>query len=152
MKCALILVCVGLATTFCFSQVPEGLPRQLAREQAANISDVHYKLSLTLTPHATDVPGTVEITFALERPTETLLNYRDGELKSVRINGNAVEARTANGHIFIPAGSLHAGQNTMRAEFISHMGPAGKPIVQYEDKDDGSEYMARSFTRKRRAC
>ena|SRR5579864_1406959 len=41
-----------------------------------NISDVYYKFSLSLKPDATDVPGSVEITFALNQPSETLLDYR----------------------------------------------------------------------------
>ena len=140
----ILLIVLALASAS-FAQVPAGIPRQLARERAANISDVHYKLSLTLTPHATDVPGGVEITFALKQPSETLLDYRDGALRSLAINGKSVDAKTENGHIVLPASSLHAGQNTVRAEFTSHAGPAGKPIIQYEDKDDGSEYIYTLF-------
>jgi aminopeptidase N len=132
-------------TSAALAQVPEGIPRQLARERAANISDVHYKLSLILKPHATDVPGSVEIAFTLRQASETLLDYRDGVLKSVVINGQTGEAKAENGHIIFPAASLHAGLNTVHLEFMSHAGPAGKPIIQYEDKDDGSEYVYTLF-------
>jgi hypothetical protein len=64
------------------AQVPEGVRRQLARERAADIAGVRYKLSLSLKPHATDVPGSVEITFVLKQPSETLLDYRDGVLRA----------------------------------------------------------------------
>ena len=33
----------------------------------------------------------------------------------------------------------------MDLHFTSHTGPAGKPIIQYEDKDDGSEYVYTLF-------
>jgi len=66
------LLVLLLFTSGALAQVPEGIPRQLARERAANISDVYYKLWLSLKPHATDVPGSVEITFALKQPSETL--------------------------------------------------------------------------------
>lgn len=127
------------------AQVPEGIPRQLARERAATISDVHYKLSLSLKPHATDVPGSVEITFTLTQPNETLLDYRDGAIQKVAINGTTSDTKSQNGHIVLPAASLHAGQNTVDIQFTSHAGPAGKPIIQYEDKDDGSEYIYTLF-------
>ncbi|MDT8067680.1 MAG: M1 family aminopeptidase [Terriglobia bacterium] len=127
------------------AQVPEGIPRQLARERAANVSDVHYKLSLSLAPHATDVPGSVEITFTLKQPGETLLDYRDGVVKNVVINGQRRDSKVDNGHIVLPTVSVHAGQNTVEIEFTSHAGPAGKPIIQYEDKDDGSEYVYTLF-------
>ncbi|HEU5401064.1 MAG TPA: peptidase M1, partial [Terriglobales bacterium] len=127
------------------AQVPEGIPRQLARERAASISDVHYKLSLSLQPHAPDVPGSIEITFSLKQANEVLLDYRDGVVQSVAINGQTREETTENGHIHVPASSLHAGQNTVSIRFTSHAGPAGKPIIQYEDKDDGSEYIYTLF-------
>lgn len=134
-----------LLTSAALSQVPDGIPRQLARERAANISDVHYKLSLSLKPHATEVPGSIEITFALRQPSETLLDYRDGLLKSVVINGQTSEAKAQNGHIILPAAALHAGENMVDLKFTSHAGAAGKPITQYEDKDDGSEYVYTLF-------
>jgi aminopeptidase N len=139
------LLVLLLVASAALAQVPEGIPRQLARERAANISDVHYKLSLSLNPHATDVPGSVEITFALKQPSETLLDYRDGLLKSMAINGQAGEATAQNGHIILSAALLHAGKNTVDVNFTSHAGPAGKPIIQYEDKDDGSEYVYTLF-------
>jgi aminopeptidase N len=141
-RCLLVLL---VFTSAAFAQVREGIPRQLALERAANVSDVHYKISLSLKPHATDVPGSVEITFALRQPGETLLDYRDGLLKSAVINGQTGEAKAQNGHIILPAASLHAGQNTVNLNFTSHAGPAGKPIIQYEDKDDGSEYVYTLF-------
>jgi aminopeptidase N len=139
------LVVLLLLTSAALAQVPEGIPRQFARERAANISDVHYKLSLSLTPHATDVPGSVAITFTLKQPSETLLDYRDGVLKGVVINGHTGEAKTQNGHIILPSALLHAGQNTVNLSFRSHAGPSGKPIIQYEDQDDGSEYVYTLF-------
>ena len=139
------LLALLLFTSGALAQVPEGIPRQLARERAANISDVHYKISLSLKPRATDVPGSVEITFTLQQSSETLLDYRDGLLKNVAINGQTVKAKPENGHIILPAASLHAGQNTVHLDFTSHAAPAGKPIIQYEDKDDGSEYVYTLF-------
>lgn len=139
------LILLLLFASAALAQVPEGVPRQLARERAANISDVRYKLSLSLKPHATDVPGSVEITFSLKQPSETLLDYRDGVLRSVVVNGQEGEAKLQNGHIVLPAVSLRAGQNSVKLDFTSHAGPAGKPIIQYEDKDDGSEYIYTLF-------
>jgi aminopeptidase N len=139
------LVVPFLVISAALAQAPEGIPRQLARERATNISDVHYKLSLSLKPHATDVPGSVEITFTLKQPAETLLDYRDGALKGVVLNGQTSAAKVQNGHIILPAAWLHAGQNTVDFMFTSHAGPAAKPIIQYEDNDDGSEYVYTLF-------
>jgi aminopeptidase N len=139
------LLVLFLLSSAVLAQVPEGIPRQLARDRVANVSDVHYKLSLSVKPHATDVPGSVAVTFTLKQPGETLLDYRDGLLNTVVINGQAAEAKIQNGHIILPAASLHVGQNTVNLSFTSHAGAAGKPIIQYEDKDDGSEYVYTLF-------
>jgi aminopeptidase N len=140
----LFLASLALASVS-FAQVPEGIPRQLARDRAANISDVRYRLSFQLAPKTPEVPGTVQITFALQEAKDTLLDYRDGSVKSVTINGKSAEAKADNGHIVLPASSLVAGSNTVKIEFTSHVAAAGKPIIRYEDKDDGSEYIYTLF-------
>ena len=127
------------------AQVPEGIPRQLARERAANISDLHYKLWFSLTPKSNDFPGTVEITFNLKKATDTLLDYRDGSLHAAFVNGNSINQKPDNGHLLLPASSLRVGENRVRLEFVSHVAPAGKPIIRYQDKDDGSEYIYTLF-------
>ncbi len=140
-----IFVLWFVLATVALAQVPEGIPRQLARDRAANISDVHYKLSFSLAPKTNDVPGSADITFNLKSATETLLDYRDGSVTSITINGAAADVRNENGHIVLPASSVHAGGNAVHVEFTSHVAPAGKPIIRYEDKDDGSEYIYTLF-------
>jgi aminopeptidase N len=140
----IVLFCLAVAIVAC-AQTPEGIPRQLARERAANISDVQYQLSFALAPKTNDVPGKVDIDFTLKNATDTLVDYRDGSVKSVSINGTIVEAKVENGHILLPASSLHAGHNWTKIEFTSHVAAAGKPIIRYEDKDDGSEYIYTLF-------
>ncbi len=125
--------------------IPAGIPRALARRRAANISGVRYRIALALVPHARDVPGSVEIRFRLKHAVTTLLDYRDGVLHSLAVNGQALPPRLQRGHILLPAADLRAGVNTFRARFTAHMAAAGKPIIQYEDHDDGSEYIYTLF-------
>src|SRR3954468_13725415 len=134
------LLAILLLAAAAFAQIPEGIPRQLARDRAANIIDVHYKLTFNLTPKSPDVPGKAEISFTLKAAKDTLLDYRDGYVRSLNVNGDALNIQNENGHIFRPPASLHNGPNTVAIEFTSHAAPAGKPIIRYEDKDDGSEY------------
>ncbi len=136
---ALWLVAVASA------QIPAGIPRALARRRAANISRLHYRLALTLQPRARQVPGTVEITFRLRHASATLLDYRDGRLQRLVVNGRRVAPKIVNGHLALAAALLRPGENTVRARFLSGMGPAGWPIVQYEDHADGSEYIYTLF-------
>lgn len=145
MRCiGLIAVCFLLAIP-CVAAAPSGIPRELARERAGLISSIRYSLSFTLVPHALTTSGHEELTFELKSPAPLLLDYRDGSTSNLRINGNDVPVQTENGHILLPQQDLRAGTNRIVLDFVSAVAPAGKAITQYEDKDDGSEYIYTLF-------
>src|SRR3954465_4332759 len=128
-----------------FAAAPTGIPRELARERAQMISALRYHLFFRLVPHASSTVGREELAFKLKAAKDTLLDYRDGYVRSLNVNGAALNIQNENGHILLPAASLHNGPNTVTIEFTSHAAPAGKPIIRYEDKDDGSEYVYTLF-------
>ncbi len=143
--------CIGLIAVFflfaisCVAAVPSGIPRELARERARLISNIRYRLSFTLVPHAPSTTGHEEITFELKSPAPLLLDYRGGSASRLRINDSDVPLQTENGHILLPEEKLRAGENLVVLDFQSPVAPAGKAIIQYEDKDDGSEYIYTLF-------
>ncbi len=124
---------------------PEGLPRDLARQRATAITDVRYRVSFVLAPHATDTSGHEELRFNLKAPEPVLLDYRDGHAKSLTVNGTPVLVNAVNGHIELSADRLHAGENVVLLDFVSAIAPAGKPLTRYEDRDDGAEYIYTLF-------
>ncbi len=67
--------------------VPEGIPRELARERAAVISDVRYHLQFTLTPHADSAIGHEELQFRAKAAAATLLDFREGAISRIVVNG-----------------------------------------------------------------
>ncbi|HTV16997.1 MAG TPA: M1 family aminopeptidase, partial [Acidobacteriaceae bacterium] len=126
--------------------VPDGIPRALAQERAARVSDLHYKLSFDLRPHAATTEATEEIRFQLrDASTPLLLDFRDGEMAELRVNGLTVAAQIAHGHLVLPAGALRTGENRVDAKFTANIGVAGKAITRFEDKDDGNEYLYTLF-------
>jgi aminopeptidase N len=141
----LFFLFLNLISGFAFADAPEGIPRELARQRAAAISDVRYQISFTLAPRAPAAPGREEMTFTLASPQEVLIDYRDGNIKSVSVNGASIPAALDNGHIALPADKLKAGENKIDFEFASNVAPAGKPLIRYEDKDDGTEYIYTLF-------
>jgi aminopeptidase N len=50
-----------------------------------------------------------------------------------------------NGHIVLPATALRIGENVLSLKFDAAVGPSGKAITRYEDKDDGAEYFYTLF-------
>jgi aminopeptidase N len=134
-----------LAVPDAFADAPPGIPRALARERAAEISGVRYRLSFTLAPQAAAASGTELIRFHLGTLRPVLLDFRDGTIANVTLNGASIPAKMENGHIVLPARGLRLGDNTVSVEFTAMVAPAGKAITRYEDRDDHSEYLYTLF-------
>jgi aminopeptidase N len=147
MRLRTVLFCLlsALIVSTAFADAPEGIPRELARQRAAAISNVRYRVSFKLAAKAPTAPGHEEMTFTLASPQALLVDYRDGEIKSVSVNGAPVAAALESGHIALPADKLKAGENKVEFEFASNIAPAGKPLIRYEDKDDSTEYIYTLF-------
>jgi hypothetical protein len=74
-----------IATIPAPASAPVGIPRELARERAARISNVSYHLTFTLIPHADSVVGSEEPRFTLRDSQPVLLDFRDGTIASLRL-------------------------------------------------------------------
>ncbi len=137
-----------IALTLCanaYASAPRGIPRELARERAARVSNVRYRINFELVPHAATTKGREELRFDLRTPGPLLLDYRDGELISISLNGTPLSTALDNGHIDLPASALRQGENAIDAEFVSNVAPAGKPLIHFDDRDDGAEYIYTLF-------
>ena len=124
---------------------PDGIPRDLARQRASQISDVRYQLRFTLTPHVLSVSGHEELRFHSNSSGPVLLDFREGTAANLTVNGVAVPAKIENGHIELPANVIHADENVVTMDFTAPVAPAGKAITRFEDKDDNTEYLYTLF-------
>src|SRR5579872_1584048 len=91
--------------------VPEGIPRELAIQRARTVSKVAYRLQFLLVPQASNISGHEEIRFRLRAPKELLLDFREGSVNELRINGVHIAVQAEKGHILVPASRLRAGNN-----------------------------------------
>src|ERR1700722_16611171 len=119
-----------------------GISRDLAMARAARLSNIRYRLSFTLKEHESAVAGTETLTFESKTAGDLPIDYRDGVIQSVTLNGHAIGKGLENGHLNVPA---IAGHNTLTFAFVSNAAPAGKAITRYEDQDDGNEYVYTLF-------
>lgn len=124
---------------------PEGIPRELARSRAAGISNVRYYLRYELQPKAPATSGHEVLRFRLKSPDALLLDFREGAVSGLIVNGQHAPAALDHGHLQLPQGMLHAGENTVAIDFTAPVAPSGKAITRFEDKDDGSEYLYTLF-------
>lgn len=135
-----------LAVSAFAQPVPSGIPRSLARERAARVSALQYELHFSLVPHAATTQGTESLSFSLNNATQPLLlDYREGNLSSLVLNGHTLPPVIHHGHLVLPAADLIAGSNSIEAKFESQVAPAEKAITSYQDRDDGSEYIYTLF-------
>jgi aminopeptidase N len=126
--------------------IPDGIPRALAQQRAARVSDLHYRLDYRLIPHAQSTEATEQIRFQLTAAAAPLLlDFRDGQITELRINSAPATPAIDHGHILLPAASLHTGANTLDLRFTANIATAGKAITRFEDHDDGQEYLYTLF-------
>src|SRR5215475_10864926 len=134
----------------------EGVSRELARQRAANISDLRYRLSFDLVPGATRIKGREEISLRNNGVADpVILDFRDlddqgrvveGAVGDVTVNGSVVDdMRQTGGHIVLPARHFKSGENTIAMNFETGAAAANRPIIRYQDRDDGSEYIYTLF-------
>ncbi len=141
--------CLILGSLHTFAQAPAGIPRDLARLRAQQLKDVRYQLSYTITPRADFVSGHEELRFVQNADDRGILpewlDFREGEISSLTVNGKTASTEIQNGHVELPAKLLKLGENVVAIDFKAPVAPAGKAITRFEDKDDGSEYIYTLF-------
>jgi len=142
---ALFLAVLSFGCACAYANAPAGIPRQLARDRAARVSNVRYRLSFDLAPHAPTTSGSEQLQFTLRGTGPLLLDFRDGSITKISLNGAKLSPALDNGHVELPSAGLHTGENTVEIDFVSNVAPAGKPITRFEDRDDGSEYIYTLF-------
>ncbi len=127
-------------------KAPVGIPRELAVERAARVSGVEYFLSYHLVPHQGTVNATETMRFQLkDAATPLLVDFRDGEVLALGINGAALEGTIVNGHLVLPAAALKLGANELTVAFTANAAASEKALTRFEDKDDGNEYIYSLF-------
>jgi aminopeptidase N len=131
------------------AQAPDGIPRDLARFRAQQLTRIRYRLSYTLVPKADSIAGHEELRF-VQRPDPRgiqpeWLDFREGSISRLTVNGQPASAEIQNGHVLLPARLLKMGENLVEIDFTAPVAPAGKAITRFEDKDDGAEYLYTLF-------
>jgi aminopeptidase N len=143
--CLRLVLFLTLAVSNVWAAAPQGIPRDLARQRAGQISDVRYHLQFTLAPHAATASGHEELRFRLKSPASVLLDFREGTASALLVNGKKTPAALDGGHIELPGNLLKAGVNSVSLDFSAPIAPAGKALTRFEDKDDNNEYIYTLF-------
>src|ERR1700733_9606522 len=122
---ASFLVCaLASLVPYAAANAPEGIPRALARERALEVSYLRYHLTFILAPQSDSVTGTEDISFVLRNEVSSLLlDFRDGTITSLSVNGTPAPILAQNGHVDLPASQLRPGNNIVSVRFTAKVGP-----------------------------
>ncbi|MGC0773827.1 MAG: M1 family aminopeptidase [Candidatus Acidiferrum sp.] len=145
MRVLLAVFALSAAGNLFAASPPDGIPRELARQRAGQLSDIRYHLRFALAPHAPSASGHEELQFHSSSSTTVFLDFREGTVNNLTVNGVRIPAKIENGHIELPGNAIHSGENTISMDFTAPVATAGKAITQFEDKDDNTEYLYTLF-------
>lgn len=103
--------------------IQPGVSWELAEDRASRLSDIHYDLRFVI-PDDIDkaIEAAVEIRFQLKEPSKALqldFRQRPESLRSVNVNGEALDVRVEREHVILPADSLRAGANRVTLELTA---------------------------------
>ena len=90
LRIILASIIILIAFSPSFAEAPRGIPRALATERAAQISNVRYRLAFTLQPQAATTSAEEELRFNLKTLAPVLLDFRDGQILTASVNGAAL--------------------------------------------------------------
>ena len=117
-----VVVCVMFFANLGYAQsVERGVSWQLAKQRHAVISNVEYDLTFQLKRTAA-IPATVSVSFELSdagKPLVLDFNTTPEHVKTVSLNGQAVDYQFENGHIVIAASQLKVGAHKVAIEFTA---------------------------------
>ncbi len=91
-------------------------PGSFARERAEHISGVRYQLSFSLLPNPAKIEGHEELRFSLDAARTVLLDFRDGVITRMLVNGTAVSTSIENG---VGSRSVYRGRSSVREKIKS---------------------------------
>ncbi len=100
-----------------------GVPRPLADDRAARISDLRYDATFNIPAGRTDpVDGHVTVSFTLRdgsQPVAFDFAQPAEHLVALGANGTSLEPAIVNGHVVVPSRALRTGDNVIDMRFVA---------------------------------
>ncbi len=142
---ALLLAC-STSSTFEKADNPKSLSQSEAAYRALAISDVNYKMEISLDKKSPDYRGKQSISFQLSKLYPLRLDFIEGEVESLIVNGVEVkEIEYNNAWITIPSTPLKLGGNQVTVAFKHKFSKRGAGLHRFKDPVDGRVYTYTDF-------
>ncbi|OGQ17217.1 MAG: aminopeptidase N [Deltaproteobacteria bacterium RIFCSPHIGHO2_02_FULL_40_11] len=127
-------------------QKVQGISQKYAAYRASFISNVHYNLSFKLEDKNTEFFGEVEIHFDLKSQKPLTIDFLDGNVQKLFMNGKEVSQIAYEKYfIEIPSMDLKRGKNKIKISFSHPYNKSGKGLYRFQDPQDGRVYLYSDF-------
>ncbi len=114
--------------------------------RSAIVSNTEYNLSIYLDKEKSDFKGTTKISFLAKKTDQDLkIDFVDGTVTMLMVNGNYTKADYDNISITIPANTLKLGKNTITITHSHPYSSEGRGLNKTVDKKDGRIYLYSQF-------
>ena len=125
----------------------EFLSGEYAEQRSAQVSNVDYKLSLKIDHTSETFSGSNTITFDLNKRNHQPLtiDFEEGEIESVSINGQAAAFTFDKWFITIPQHQLLSGQNTLTIKYSRKYSTDGSGFHRFVDPKNKEVYLYTDF-------
>lgn len=122
------------------------LTAEYARLRTERISDIEYDLKLSLDALADEFPGRLDIRFKLTEADEPVtIDFTDGAVDEVRLNGVRVAVDYNGAFIVLPAAHLERGDNEVYIAYRHSYSRSGQGLHRFIDPEDGRAYLHTHF-------
>ncbi len=146
-----ILVLLGLAScSFLDNEKPPRVEEALltseyAQKRSEHVSDVSYQLKFDLTGEKS-YQGTTAVHFNLKSKMFLTLDFVDGEVQELVVNGQSIPKIQYNGFfVQIPEKFLQLGRNSVMVSYTHDFSNNGTGLYRYKDIKDDHIYIYSMF-------
>ncbi|MBL7544218.1 MAG: aminopeptidase N [Bdellovibrionaceae bacterium] len=117
------------------------LTHREADDRAKTISKTRYALTFDFENAATSFNATADVRFVMTMPTDTFLDFRDGTIKTLTINGQTKTPNYANNRIYLSKDDTRAGENHIQIVYTKDFSKNGRGIYRFQDPEDNKVYI-----------
>jgi aminopeptidase N len=162
-----VLVCFGVFTTSCshvspksanplktnkeseisYIQRPEvkNLSLNEANYRSSLISHLTYDLQIALDSELPAFKGTVKIGFLLSTKSDLTLDFDDGTVEQIWVNGKQIQAPYNKIFLTLPAAELQLGKNELKIAYSHLYSASGAGLYRFKDPEDLKTYVYTDF-------
>ena len=125
----------------------ESLEAVYAEMRAKQVSNVSYKLSVTIDNKSESFSGSTELLFDLveNNQNDLTIDFDEGNIKSLKVNGKVVKFSYEKWFITIPASELTAGKQSITIDYQRPYSTDGSGFHRFVDPKNGEVYLYTDF-------